>query len=156
MASTQVGGWDIPILERAPIPAGATLTLTERNHGSRQINLDQLAGSIVTLPAATGSMARFRFVVSVIPTSNSHIVKVANVVDTMQGVLLLERSDTNAVLGFAAVAGTSDTVTLNRTTTGGSAKGEVFDVQDIAPGIFQVNGVLVATTAQATPFSATV
>lgn len=141
----------------APVAAGATLSLTVAAHNGKTILLDTAAGSVVTLPAATGSMAMFRFVVSVLATSNSHIVKVANASDTMQGIIDGTRVDSgNAELGFAAQA-SSDTITLNRTTTGSVTLGEYFEVQDIAVNKWQVNGKLSATGAAfATPFSATV
>lgn len=140
-----------------PIAAGATLALTEATHDGRTILLNALAGSVVTLPAATGSMAKFGFLVSVLATSNSHIVKVANASDTMIGLISGTRVDSgNAVLGFAAQA-TSDTITLNRTTTGSVSPGEYFEVQDIAVNLWEVKGMLSATGAAfATPFSATV
>lgn len=138
------------------VPAGATKTLSPLDTG-KLVRLDTLAGSIVTLPPALGSLRRFDFIVSLLATSNSHIVKVANAVDVMTGVVLGARIDSgNAVLGFAAAA-TSDTITLNRTTTGSVSLGEWLELIDIASGIWHVRGVLSATGAAfATPFSATV
>src|SRR5882672_7294235 len=57
--------------------AGATKTLTASNAG-QIILLDTAGGSVVTLPAATGSGNTFRFLVSVLATSASHKVQVAN------------------------------------------------------------------------------
>lgn len=138
------------------VPAGATKTLAPTD-AFKLVKLDTLAGSVVTLPPALGSLRRFDFVVSLLATSNSHIVKVANAVDVMTGIILGSRIDVgNAVLGFAA-ASTSDTVTLNRTTTGSVSLGEWLEFIDIASGIWHVRGVLSATGAAfATPFSATV
>jgi len=93
----------------------------------------------------------------VLATSNSHIVKVANASDTMEGIIFGTRVDSgNAVLGFAAGA-TADTITLNRTTTGSVSLGEEFEVECVADNKWQVRGTLSATGAAfATPFSATV
>lgn len=139
------------------VAAGSTLTLTAAAHGGATILLDTAAGSTVTLPAASGSGVRFRFVVSVLATSNSHIVKVANSSDTMIGIAFGTRVDTgNAVLGFAAAA-SSDTITLNRTTTGSVSLGEWIEVVDEATNKWSVSAFLSATGAAfATPFSATV
>ncbi len=139
----------------AAVAAGSTLTLTAASHSGKLIALDTAAGSIVTLPAATGTRNKYRFYVSVLATSNSHIVKVANATDTMIGhILSVDDTGDNAV-GFAAAA-TSDTITLNRTTTGSVALGETITVEDIASGKFLVSGTTSVTGTPATPFSATV
>jgi hypothetical protein len=139
----------------AGISAGSTLTATEELHGGKEILLDTLAGSVVTLPAATGTRQKYRFRVSVLATSNSHIVKVASASDTMQGIVFGTRVDSgNATLGFAAAAD-SDTITLNRTTTGSVTLGEWLELEDVASGLWHVKGELSATGAAfATPFSA--
>lgn len=139
------------------VAAGSTKSLTVAANNKQVIKLDAAAGSVVTLPPATGSGARFRFLVTVLATSNSHIVKVANANDTMIGIINGTRVDSgNAVLGFAAQA-TSDTITLNRTTTGSVTLGEWFEVEDVAANLWEVSGMLSATGAAfATPFSATV
>jgi hypothetical protein len=127
------------------------------------ILLNALAGLTVTLPAATGSGTRYRFEVSVLATSNSYIVQVASATDFFTGVIMGTRTDSgNAVLGFAAVnsgtvATNSDTITLNRTTTGSVNVGEWIEVRDIASATWYVTGMLSATGAAfATPFSAAV
>lgn len=137
------------------VAAGATKTLTAAND-RQTIKLDTAGGSVVTLPAATGSGVRFKFLVTALATSASHIVKVANASDTMIGTLVLEDTDSsNVVVAFAA-GSTADTITLNRSTTGSVSLGEAFEVEDVAANLWAVNGVLTATGAPATPFSATV
>lgn len=138
------------------LAAGAARTLSS-TFGRHVIKLDTLTGSIITLPPATGSGLLFEFRVTLLATSNSHIIKVANAADTMKGIILGSRVDAgNAVLGFAAAA-TDDTITLNRTTTGSVSLGEWLELEDASPNIWQVKGVLTATGAAfATPFSATV
>lgn len=141
----------------ASVACGSALQLTVEDHSGKEILLDTLAGSLATLPAATGSKAKFRFRVSVLATSNSHKIQVANASDTMAGIILGTRVDSgNAVLGFAAAA-SSDTITLNRTTTGSVTLGEWIEVEDVAANLWHVKGVLSATGAAfATPFSAAV
>lgn len=148
LANLQVAG--------AAIAGGATKVLTTDDTG-KTIKWDTLTGTVVTLPASSGGGARFRLYVSVLATSGSHIVKVANVTDVMKGIILGSRTDSgNAVLGFAAGA-TDDTITLNRTTTGSVNLGEWVELEDVASGIWHVKGFLSATGAAfATPFSATV
>lgn len=145
------------------VAAGSTKTLTAAANNNQIVRLDTLTGSVVTLPAATGSGAKYRFLVTVLATSNSHIVKVANASDFMVGLINGSRIDSgNAVLGFAAansgtVATNSDTISLNRTTTGSVSVGEWFEAEDVAANTWAVRGMLSATGAAfATPFSATV
>lgn len=165
----QIGGTDLTATIAALannsvryVSAGATKTLTSAND-KQTIELNALAGSVVTLPAATGSGVKFKFLVTVLATSASHKVQVANASDFMVGLINGSRVDsTNAVLGFAAansgtVSTNSDTITLNRTTTGSVTIGEVFDVEDIAANTWAVTGMLSATGgAFATPFTAAV
>jgi len=139
------------------LSAGTTRTLTTADFG-KTVKLDNTAGCTVTLPAATGSGRKIKFVVTTLATAGNHIVKVANTNDAMQGTVIIENTagGTNATLTFAASAGTSDTITLNRTTTGSVTKGEWVEVEDLASTVWQVYGVVTATTSPATVFSATV
>lgn len=138
------------------VACGSSLTMTQLDHQGRLINLDTAAGSTAILPPATGSGSVYRFRVSVLATSNSHIIKVSRAADSFEGVILsLDDTSANAV-GFAAVAGTSDTITLNRSTTGSVTIGEHIEVTDVASGRFLVTGVVTNTGTPATQFSATV
>lgn len=136
------------------VAAGSSLTMSAATHNGKIIALDTASGSTCTLPASTGSGSVYRFRVSVLATSNSHIVKVANSTDVMTGLVFGTRVDTgNAVLGFATAAA-SDTITLNRTTTGSVSLGEWIECRDVASGFYQVSGFLSSTGAAfATPFS---
>jgi hypothetical protein len=136
--------------------AGSTLTLTKINHNNRTIKLDTLTGSTVTLPPATGSGATYKFVVSVVATSNSHIIKVANAADSMQGYVFTRDDTADAAEAFFAVAGTSDTITLNRTTTGSVTVGEEITIVDFATNRYHVSGFISNSGDAATPFSAAV
>jgi|HubBroStandDraft_6_1064221.scaffolds.fasta_scaffold261678_2 hypothetical protein len=134
------------------VAGGSTKTLTAANN-NQTIKLDTATGTAVTLPPATGTGARFSFLVTVLATSNSHVISAAGT-DVMIGIIFGERVDSgNATLGFAAQS-TSNTITLNRTTTGSVSKGEWVEVEDVASGIWEVKGFLTSTGAAfATPFS---
>lgn len=139
------------------VAAGSTLTLTKAAHGSgRTVLFDTVAGSTVTLPAATGSGVRFRCLVSVLATSNSHSL-VADGTDEFVGTMTGSDSDTSdATTGFVALVGDDfDVIAFNRTTTGIAGPGDYMEVEDIVSGVWQVNGVFRATGAIATPFSST-
>lgn len=143
------------------VAAGSSLVMNQRAHAGRTILLDTATGSTVTLPAATGSGLKYRFLVSALATSNSHIVRVANATDAMIGQVFTQDTDSaNVALAFAAVAGTSDTITLNRTTTGSVTVGEWIEVEDVrinsTTNRYFVTGMLTCNGIPATPFSATV
>ena len=135
------------------VAAGSTYTAQAKDYG-KTILLDTLTGSVVTLPPATGSGARIRVVDKLAATSNSHKVQVANANDVMAGNLVLV-SSAGTPLQFATVAA-SDTITMNRTTTGGATNGSWMEFDDIAPNLWAVKGALNASGVAATPFSAAV
>lgn len=143
------------------ILAGSTLAVTAALHNRRTILLDQLAGSVCTLPAATGSGAKFKFLVFVLATSVSHKIQVANATDFFIGTIAGVSDDPATVKGWIAansgtVATNSDTVTLNRTTSGSVSKGEWVEVEDIAAATWSITGMITQTGVEITPFTAAV
>lgn len=136
------------------VAAGSTKTLTSIDAGSI-VCLDTASGSVVTLPAATGTGDVFKFLVTVTATSNSHVIKVANATDEMRG-FVVQDSDTATAPNIWWAADNDDTITLNRTTTGLAAQGEYFEIVDATSGHFFVRGYSQASGTEATPFSATV
>ena len=138
------------------VAAGSSLALTLAAHAGKTIQLDTAAGSTVTLPAATGSGAVYRFVVTVLATSNSHKIQVANATDVMRGVVHSVDSDSSDVVAPFGTTSTSDTITLNRSTTGSVYIGEMFELTDVKAGFWAVTGWYGATGSPETPFSAAV
>lgn len=128
----------------------ATLTI-DSSYNGQVIPLNRAAGITVTLPAATGSQAVYRFVVSTAVTSNNHIIKVANATDVMAGTAGVSGTTGSVFSTLPA----SDTITMNGSTTGGLA-GSYVEVIDIAAGDWIVTAALVGSGTPATPFSATV
>lgn len=141
-------------MTRSFTAGGSARTLTHAD-SNKMIQLDTLAGTTITLPAAEGTGDIFGFVTTVLATSNSHKVQVANATDVMTGALIVVDNADGTCSTFGTVAA-SDTITLNRTTTGSVKIGERFFVQDIKAGYWSVWGVIVATGSEATPFSAAV
>lgn len=143
--------------------AGSTLTLLPSDSGA-YVQLDTAAGSTVILPAgATAALpngaaigTKFTFTVSVLATSNSHIVKVANANDIMVGAIATVDTDTSDAYAAFPTLAASDTITLNRSTTGSVRTGETFTVEYIATNRWLVDGIVYVTGTPATPFSATV
>ena len=139
------------------IAAGSTKTLLASDAGTI-VELDTAAGSTVTLPAGSSLQpgARFRFVVKTLATSNNHIVKVANASDIMVGVVTTVDTDTSDAAASFATTSTSDTITLNRSTTGSVRTGEWIDLEYVATNRWAVHGLVFVTGIPGTPFSATV
>jgi hypothetical protein len=131
----------------------ATLAVTAAAHGGRVVLFDRAGGVTATLPAATGTGNVYRFIVKTTLTSNG-IIKVADNTDVMSGALTVTDQAGGGCEQFATAA-TSDTITLNGTTTGGIAGG-LITLVDVATNLWSVSGVTVGTGTEATPFSATV
>jgi hypothetical protein len=152
-----LGGVPIPPASSSILAGGSATTLTSASNG-KTVLLDTAAGTTITLPAASGSGVRFRFIVSAIATSNSHKIQVANSSDTMTGMIATVSDDAGFPLkGYTADATAgADTITLNRTTTGSTVKGEWVEAIDYATNKWWVMGVTASTGTEATPFSAAV
>ncbi len=103
-----------------------------------------------TLPLATGSGARFRFVVGAVNTSN-HVILCAGS-DIFNGELASNSTAASPDLNSIWIATTATTCTLNGTTTGGAQIGDWVEVEDILSAKWAVRGCTTSTTA-ATPFS---
>lgn len=157
MASTTFSG---PVTSTAGFITGtgvnstvtsSTLAVTAADYNGQTINLSRAAGITVTLPAATGTNAVYRFVVSTAVTSNNYIIQVANATDTLNGLASVGGTTGNIFSTLAA----SDTLTMNGSTTGGLV-GSYVEITDIATGEFLVSAALVGSGTPATPFSAAV
>jgi hypothetical protein len=136
----------------------AVMSLSKAIHDGKTLLFTVLTGHVITLPPALGSGCRLRFVTRIAATSVSNIIKVQNATDVMIGNLAISIAAGGALSAFQAsptVAG-ADTITMNRTTTGGAVAGDWIELEDIATGFWEVGGVLQGTAAPATPFTATV
>jgi hypothetical protein len=155
MGATHLSGLSI-----SPVTlAASTLTATEWDHAGRTIYLSIAGAQTITLPAASGTGNKFRFVVGVTATGDK-VVQVANANDYMNGIAhVANDTDNSASLFETANTGTlateSDTVTLNGTTTGGYV-GAVVECEDVAANRWIVSVASAASGAEATPFSAAV
>lgn len=139
------------------IAGGGTLSLTQLLHDGKTVLFDTAAGSVLTLPASSGSGMRIRAVVSVLATSNAHVIQCVGT-DMMQGAVGIIDTDTSdATIQFAAIVGdTFDTITMNRTTTGLAAPGDWVELEDVVSGVWAVRGLIRASGSVATPFSSAV
>jgi hypothetical protein len=135
------------------VAAGATLAVTVALHDGKIIALDTAAGSVCTLPAATGSGAKFHFVVKVTPTSNAHKVQVTGD-DVMYG-LALGLDDDGVPANAWGTAVDSDTISINSGSQGGEI-GDSIECIDIAADKWAVQVRLTQSGTEASPFSAAV
>ena len=129
----------------------ATLAVTKALYNGQTINLSRAAGITVTLPAATGTNATYRFLVTTAVTSNSYKIQVANATDVIQGTINVAGT-TGTPFGSLPA---SDTITMNGSTQGGLV-GSYVEITDIAAGVFLVSGSSLGSGTVITPFSAAV
>ncbi len=155
--------------ENLVVPAGtvvsnttAVITPTPNLNGGRITTLSSLAGGVVTLPAATGTGNRYKFMVGIAPTSVSWTFQVASATDYLRGGMMCGTDDADSVgvTFVTATTGTvsteSDTMIWNRTTTGVAAIGDWVEFIDIVAATWSIFGYMTTTGAEATPFSAAV
>lgn len=131
----------------------SNVTTSTKTVGSGEIGklitLNRAAGIAVTLPAATGSGAVYKFFVGTTVTSNSTTITAAGN-DTMFGTAYVAQDGGNTIVAFETAGGT--TITLNGTTTGG-IKGDLIELIDAALDTWSVRVSSSATSTEATPFS---
>lgn len=135
-----------------PIPVTASLTLKRNVHKDAVVVLNAPGGMTVTLPASNGGGDAYEIAVGTNLTTSNYVVQVANGTDIMAGTIALATDIAGVTCPTTA---TSDTITMNGGTNGG-VKGSRLTFEDIASGTWLVSGTLVATGAEATPFSAAV
>lgn len=153
--SPSSGSLPVKSLRLKPYRIAAAVALTENDHAGRVGVFDIAAGVVATLPRSTGSGAVYRFFVKTTVTSAADKVVVGNADDVIQGVLgMKDDGGASTVLAWATAAG-SDTISLNGSTTGG-IRGDYFEIEDVAEGVFRVSGMIQGTGTEATPFSSAV
>ena len=132
-----------------------TLTVTAALHAGKTILVNSAAPIAITLPAATGTGNKYRFVIGVAATATTSTIKVVGTDDFEGGIAIFDTSATDiTAIAFAATA-TDDTITLDGTTKAGT-RGTQIDIEDVASGLFSVSMRGAATGSYASPFSATV
>lgn len=134
----------------------STLTLNYSLHNDGIVVINRAAGCTVTLPAATGSGARFRVMIGTTITSSSFKLQVANASDTMAGHITTSLATGAAGADFGeALTSTDDTITCNGTTTGGIA-GSYIEAEDVAANLWRINGALIGSGSLTSSVSAAV
>lgn len=139
-------------MAKKPVTTTAALTLSRNVHAGTVVVLDNATGKTITLPASSGSNDQYTVYVKTTVSSGNHVIQVANSTDVLFGGI----SVSTDIGGTALLSnGTNDTITMNGSTTGGLA-GSWVRLTDVVSGFWMVEGFLVCTGTEATPFSAAV
>jgi hypothetical protein len=136
-----------------PQAAGATLAVTTAMNG-KAILLDTAAGSVCTLPAATGSGVNYKFIVKTTTTSGAHKILAASSSDFLNGIVTGENANTAKCFASAAATNHSIQMPFAGSQPSGGFIGDWFEVTDIAVNLWTVKGMYQAGTTPTTPFSA--
>jgi len=144
------------VVRRLVSDAALTLGLGDRDEAGNDIIMTIAGAQTFTLPAASGSGKKYRFIVGVTATGDK-VIQVANSTDEFAGIVYQVDTDTgDALVAYPAVdADGFDTVTLNGSTTGGLA-GDYIEVVDVASGLYMIAGHTAGTGVVATPLTAAV
>ena len=153
------------------VDADSSVSLTVADHAGRIVHNDAAGAVTYTLPATTtnsdsavaGPGADFNNlnnvgatieIFSSITKTGDLVVQVANATDVMVGSAVFIDDSSDNVVGFET-ASTSDTITLNGSTTGGVTFSKIVCTV-LASGKWKVDVISGCTGTPATPFSAAV
>jgi hypothetical protein len=137
---------------QALVPSTAAVALRRPFHDYKTVIMNQATGVVASLPAALGSGAKYRLIVSVTPTTGNAVINAPGADAFVGSILSVLDNDTSSAWQ-AAVADTFNVITLNGGTTGGLIGDEII-IEDIATGFWKVAGQIAQPNATAaTPFS---
>ena len=129
----------------------ATLTLDPDVHHGNVVNINLAATQTTTLPASAGNGQCYTIFIQTTKTGNQ-IIQVANATDVIYGGVAISTDIAGVTM---LTASTTDTITMNGSTTGGIF-GSWVRLTDVASGYWMLEGFLASTGTEATPFSAAV
>lgn len=127
---------------------GTTLAVTQALHSGKTILINRAAGIAITLPAATGSGAIYKFIVDTAMSGGSTTITATGA--HLFGVAWVVSDNSAAVLGYVAAGSTI--ITMDGSTQGGY-KGHLIVIEDCETSILNVHMWGKATGTEATPFS---
>jgi len=137
---------------------GDTLTVTAATHAGKVVQFGKTTGTIVTLPAATGTGHTYKFVIGVTATSNANIIKVANATDVMDGSVNMQQdTDVDGTYKMWRADAGDDTMTFAGAAGTGGIVGGFIECTDYKAGFWSCQAFTQSGgRAEVTPFSATV
>lgn len=137
-----------------PLAAG-TQTLDPATHANRLLTLAGGAvGAVINLPKAKGTGDTYTFLLRAAQTSGSIVINATHDATSNKfvGTVRVRHTSGNLFIGFSSTV--NDTITLNGTTQGGAAAGDIIVLRDTANGEWFVEQAdLTSSGVQATPFS---
>lgn len=125
------------------------VTLDEATHEGKVIVLNKADALAVTMPAATGSGAKYEIYVGTTASGGSYTI-VRDGSDVFKGVAVGDDGDGEPANAWSTVAAT--TITMDGSTQGGIA-GDRWYLTDIASAVWSVAGFITQSGTEATPFS---
>lgn len=139
-----------PVTGPVPVVIGASKTVSIPG----TYLLDTAAGSVATLPVATGSGSVYRFLVTTTASSNAHKILPNSSSDFLQGIAEGHIAAGTA-LGFSGNVSASHSIQMPfaGTQPSGGFIGDWFEFRDIASHVWQVTGAYLSGTTSTTPFS---
>lgn len=139
----------IALTATPPIAVGASLSATVA--GTYLLNT--AAGSVLTLPAMTGSGAVYDVIVSVAATSNAHKILAASTADFFMGTAIGQHSNTPLMFQSPLATNHSIQMPFSGSQPSGGEIGDRFTIKDVAANLAEVTGTFSAGTTPTTPFS---
>lgn len=134
---------------RVPLLAGLSRTMLTSESG-RTVLLDN-SGSQVTLPAATGSGIRYRFVSTVVASGGGQSVR-TQFGESISGTAVVFANNTGFFDQRYALT-SANRITLNGGTQGGNS-GDLIDIEDVATGKWMASVLAIAVgSSTASPFT---
>lgn len=137
------------IRSNRPFPFTASFTANRHIHDNRVLVLNAAAGLAVTLQAATGSGARYKFLIGTAISSNSTTVTRAGS-DVLHGYAIVEDTGDSVATDAVVFPATGSSVF---TFPNGAAVGNWVEIEDVASGVWAVTGYLSGQGDATTPFS---
>lgn len=139
----------------APLPVAVGAAKTASKQSGVVYQLDTAAGSVLTLPAATGSGLSFEAYVKTSASSNAHKVLTSPITDILIG-RATGATAAGATLQFGALTATgahSIQMPFAGTQPSGGIEGDIIHFRDVAAGVWLVEMTYQAGTTATTPFS---
>lgn len=150
--NTSTNAWDSGT--NLPITVGASASALAVS--GKTYLLNTAAGSVLTLPPATGSGATVTAIVTTTTTSAAHKILTNPVTDKLMGTALGATVSTKAALLFSAgVASAFHSLQMpfSGSQPSGGFEGDSFVLRDIAAGVWAVDSIYQSGTTPTTPFS---
>ena len=134
----------------APIAVGASKTAAAIN---QTYLLNTAAGSVLTLPAATGSGIKIVVITTTTTTSGAHKILAASSSDFLNGIAIGNNSNTDKTFNSAAATNHSIQMPFTGSQPSGGFIGDQIEFIDAAANLWQVSMQYQAGTTPTTPFS---